>query len=75
MSYQIKTPTWLVKDQASVEFHVANDDYFGTIATLLGLLKQEIYKPQPNTEKIKTAFENMEKDFMWLQENYKISQK
>lgn len=75
MSYQINPPTWLVKDQASVKFHVANDDYFGTMATLLSLLKQEIYKPHPDLVKIKATFDNMEKDFMWLQENYKISQK
>ncbi|PIT94680.1 hypothetical protein COT98_02535 [Candidatus Falkowbacteria bacterium CG10_big_fil_rev_8_21_14_0_10_39_9] len=75
MPYQIKTPTWLVKDETSIKFHVANDDYFGTMATLLDLLKQAIYKPQPDTKKIKAAFENMEKDFMWLQENYKISSK
>lgn len=76
MTYDIKPIVWLVKDQKSVKFHVQNDDYFGTMATVLGLLKQEIYKKDNNsTEKIKKTFTNMEKDFMWLQNNYKIIKK
>lgn len=75
MNYKIKPLVWLVKDEKSVKFHVKNDDYFGTIATLLGLIKQEISKSQNNSKKIKTTFDNIEKDFMWLQKNYKIVKK
>ena len=75
MAYHIKPVVWLVKDEASVEFHVQNDDYFGTMATLLDLIKQEIYKDKGQTEQVKKTLDNMEKDFMWLQKNYKIVKK
>lgn len=75
MKYQIKPLIWVVKDEKSVKFHVENDDYFGTMATVLSLLKQEIDKDQNQKEKIKKTFANMEKDFMWLQKNYKITKK
>lgn len=75
MAYKIKPIAWLVKDEESVKFHVKNDDYFGTMATLLGLIKQEISKDKDSSKKIKTTFDNIEKDFMWLQENYKIVKK
>ena len=75
MAYTIKPLVWLVKDQESVKFHVKNDDYFGTMATLLNLLKQEIYKNNKSEAKVKATFANMEKDFMWLQKNYKITKK
>jgi DNA-directed RNA polymerase subunit L len=75
MAYTIKPLVWLVQDQESVKFHVKNDDYFGTMATLLNLLKQEIYKNNKSEAKVKATFANMEKDFMWLQKNYKIIKK
>jgi DNA-directed RNA polymerase subunit L len=75
MAYTINPIVWLVKDRASVKFHVQNDDYFGTMATLLNLLKQEIYKNKNNPEKIEQTFDRMEKDFLWLQKNYKITKK
>lgn len=75
MTYAIKPLVWLIKDEESVKFHVENDDYFGTMATVLSLLKQEIEKNNNSSEKIRNTFANMEKDFMWLQKNYKISKK
>ena len=42
--YEIKPLFLLVRDKASTKFHIKNDDYFGTIATILNLLKQEIDK-------------------------------
>ena len=71
--YQIKNLVWLVKDEASTRFHVEQDDYFGTIATILSLLKQKI-KENPATlaPDFLTTLNNLEKDLIWLQNNYQI---
>lgn len=42
--YKIKPLVWFVRDETSVKFHVENDDYFGTIAAVLSLIKQQIKK-------------------------------
>jgi len=73
--YFIQPLVWQVKDEESVKFHVQNDDYFGTVATLLSLIRQEIYKNHQPSEKVKTTIDNLEKDFLWLQNNYQIKQK
>ncbi len=69
--YDIKPVVWLVRDRESVKFHVENDDYFGTIATLLDLIRQRM-KNDAATEQ---AFQNLKSDLMFLQENYKIEKK
>lgn len=58
----------MVKDKDSVRFHVSQDDYFGTIATIISLIKQK------NINKnLEPALNNLEKDLMWLQKNYQIT--
>ena len=42
--YKITPLLWCVNDEASVKFHIKSDDYFGTISTVLGLLKDKIKK-------------------------------
>ncbi|MCX6798023.1 MAG: hypothetical protein NTX66_02305 [Candidatus Falkowbacteria bacterium] len=75
-NYKIKNLTLILRDEASVKFHVKNDDYFGTIATIISLLKQEVRNHQlKNQTKINAAFKNLEKDLMFLQRNYQISLK
>lgn len=72
--YFIKTPFRLLRDEASVKFHVASDDYFGTIATVISLLKQECQKSDKSpTDKLLKLFDNLEKDFLLLQKNYQIN--
>ena len=74
--YQIKPTVRLVKDEASVKFHVASDDYFGTMATILSLLKQQIKKNDgPRTAVLKKTLRNLEKDLLFLQKNYQIKPK
>jgi hypothetical protein len=74
--YQIKPIVRLVEDEASVKFHVASDDYFGTIATILSLLKQQIKKNDgPRTAVLKKTLRNLEKDLLFLQKNYQIKPK
>ncbi|MFA5163241.1 MAG: hypothetical protein WC441_01805 [Patescibacteria group bacterium] len=55
----------------SIEFHVKSNDYFGTLATVLSLIKQT---PE-NIEKHIKSFNKLEKDLLYLQNNYKIVRK
>jgi len=74
--YQITPLVWLVRDEASVKFHVTNNDYFGTIATILSLIKQQIKKGgAPDTATLNKIFKNLEKDLLYLQNNYQIKPK
>jgi hypothetical protein len=71
--YQIKNLVWFVKDEQSTKFHVAADDYFGTIATIISLMKQKLEKnPMECPPDFKDTFERLEKDLTWLQNNYQI---
>lgn len=76
-NYQLKTKKHLIKDASSVKFHVDNNDYFGTAATLISLIKKKlenIIKKAPLEERrlLQNAFLNLEKDLLLLQKNYHI---
>lgn len=71
--YQITPVIRLVKDEASTKFHVKNDDYFGTIASILSLIKQQIKKDgHPQADVFITILKNIEEDLIYLQKNYQI---
>lgn len=76
--YQLKKINPLIiKDETSVRFHVDNNDYFGTAATILKLLKKyldQAIKKTPKEERvlINKTFKNLEKDLIILQNNYQI---
>jgi len=71
--YQLTPTLHLLRDEANVKFHIHSDDYFGTIATVIGLLKQQIKKDgRPNAAVMNKTLKNLEKDLMFLQNNYKI---
>ncbi len=55
----------------SIKFHVKSDDYFGTLATVLSLIKQT---PE-NIEKHTKSLNKLEKDLIFLQNNYTIVKK
>lgn len=55
----------------SVEFHIKSNDYFGTLATVLSLIKQT---PESNKTLIKTL-SSLIKDLLYLQKEYKIIKK
>jgi len=57
--------------QKSVKFHILSNDYFGTLATVLSLIKQT---PENILQYIKTL-ENLEEDLLYLQNSYKIVKK
>lgn len=71
--YTITPLVWLVEDEASVKFHVKSNDYFGTIATVLSLLKEQIKNSNiNNTAILEKILNNLELDLMLLQKNYHI---
>ncbi len=71
--YQITTKSQLLRDEASVKFHVKSDDYFGTIATVLNLLEQRLKKDSDiDTTVLNTTLKNLRDDLLFLQENYEI---
>lgn len=55
----------------TVKFHIKSGDYFGTLATILSLIKQN---PQYIFQNTKTL-NLLEKDLMFLQKEYKIIKK
>lgn len=74
--YQIKPLFLLVRDEKSTKFHIKNDDYFGTIATILNLLKHEIKKNGLiNKDILNKTLENLNNDLIFLQKNYQINPK
>lgn len=74
--YEIKPLFLMVKDEKSTKFHVKNDDYFGTMATILNLLKQEINKNDSSKRVIlNKTLDSLEKDLVFLQNNYQINPK
>ncbi len=74
--YQIVPVVWCVRDAASVKFHVKSDDYFGTIAAILSLIKQQIKKDSgQNSATLNKVLKNLTKDLLYLQKNYQINPK
>ena len=74
--YQL-TPIWhLLQDEASVKFHIKSADYFGTIATILNLLKQRIKKDdRADAAALNKILKNLADDLMFLQKNYEIKRR
>lgn len=57
----------------SLKFHIESNDYFGTLATILDLLRQQVFKELENPEK--KILENKIAELLYLQKNYKIVKK
>jgi len=71
--YHITSHPQLIKDEASTKFHVNNDDYFGSMATILSLLRQQLQKNNSkNCAELEKTFTNLENDLLFLQKNYEI---
>jgi len=74
--YRITPAIRFVKDEATTKFHVQHDDYFGTMAAILSLVKQKIDDREFKNQKLlRETLENLEKDLSWLQKNYRIIEK
>lgn len=62
----------------TIIFHVNNNDYFGTLATILSLIKQNLQSKyiDKNNYKINLKIlSNLKKDLMLLQKDYIITRK
>lgn len=57
-----------------IHFHIKNDDYFGTLATVLDLLRQTLGTTETE-QRIAGSLENLTTDLMHLQKEYKIEPK
>lgn len=56
-----------------LEFHVASQDYFGTLATVLKLnLELQEKMNDSSLTTLKPVVEGIVNDLMYLQENYKL---
>lgn len=74
--YRITPTLHLLRDEASVKFHIKSDDYFGTIATVLDLIKQQIKKDsRPDAAVLNKTLKNLKDDLMFLQNNYEIKRR
>jgi len=58
----------------SLEFHIKSGDYFGTLATVIDLIKQQIFKDN-SRDKNKKIIENKIAELMYLQNNFDIVKK
>ena len=58
----------------SLNFHIKSDDYFGTLATVLSFIKQDIILKKHDINSI-DVLEKLEKDLLFLQKEYKIVKK
>ena len=60
-----------------LEKHIEQDDYFGTLATVLNMARQTLEKDRRGPKKdwhIK-LLQSLEEDLAFLQKNYKIAKK
>ena len=74
--YEIKPLFLLVRDVSGTKFHIKNDDYFGTVATILNLIGGEIKKGEcPNRLALIKTLNSVKKDLLFLQKNYQINPK
>ena len=55
----------------SLKFHIDNNDYFGTLATVLSLLEQDMRKNGVNKKHFSLLQRKVE-ELMYLQNNFKI---
>jgi len=61
----------------STLFHIKSNDYFGTLATVLSMMRQnmESYKDKRCDIMNIKILKKIENDLMFLQKNYKIDKK
>lgn len=57
-----------------IRFHIANNDYFGTLATVLDLTRQTLGK-SAREQGIAATLEALTKDLLYLQGSYDIKPK
>jgi hypothetical protein len=71
--YEINPSFYLIHDKKSVNFHVQENDYFGTLATIMELMNQDDILE--NKKELKKILGRLKKDLLYLQENFVIHNK
>lgn len=59
-------------NKKSLEFHIKSNDYFGTLATVLNLIKENLNEKNLDITH-KKILNNCINDLMYLQNNFKIT--
>ena len=63
------------KRKKSLKFHIDSDDYFGTLASTLYLVKQNMDKHKEIINQDSERLDRIKNELMFLQANYKIATK
>jgi hypothetical protein len=71
--YEINPSFYLIHDKKSVNFHVRENDYFGTLATIMELMNQDDILE--NKKELKKILGRLKKDLLYLQDNFVIHNK
>lgn len=71
--YLINKNVNLLRDKETVDFHIKQDDYFGTLSTIVELINQD--HVLENKEELKKILNNLKQDLLYLQENFDIIKK
>jgi len=71
--YKIKTHTLKVKDKQSVNWHIKQNDYFGTLATIINLINQDYILD--NKKELQKILKSLNKNLIYLQKNFIINKK
>ena len=71
--YSINKNYLTIKDKKSVNWHVEQNDYFGTLATIINLLNQDYILD--DRDKLKKIFKSLDKDLRYLQKNFIIKKR
>ncbi|MDA3839919.1 MAG: hypothetical protein PF572_02415 [Patescibacteria group bacterium] len=60
-------------DKKNLQFHIESDDYFGTLATVIDLVRQNLNPFKQKQEK--STLEVKVEELIYLQKNYRIVKK
>ena len=63
-----------MKTHRAIRFHIKNDDYFGTLATLLELLREDLAKCGYSKKEVR-LLASIREDLMYLQQHYEVVRK
>jgi hypothetical protein len=69
-NYSIKKNILKVRDKKSVNWHIKQNDYFGTLATIVNLINQDYILN--NKKELQKILKSLGKDLNYLQKNFII---
>lgn len=82
-SYKINSVYWMVCDKINqddidrLDFHAENNDYFSTLATLLGFVEEAMVdkNSDKSVDNELKLLQQIKKDLLYLNDNYQIVKK